>query len=160
MGLYVLEMISPWGCNFWMGGLAYDSIPPLELSLQSLIEFTQKNPVMVPRSTIHKQKRKFFTLISVLSCLPPPTLTFHKTTLRYLKSSGKRCSSKVTSGWVHGSEDKKGSGGEDPGGSWEIESCRGEGEKNGEVFLTTLRWGARRRGHPIGGSWRIPGYRI
>jgi len=24
MDLYDLEMISPWGCNFWMGGLAYD----------------------------------------------------------------------------------------------------------------------------------------
>ena len=28
-----------WRCNFWMGGLAYDSIPPLGLSLQSSIEF-------------------------------------------------------------------------------------------------------------------------
>jgi len=24
VGLYILEMISPWGCNFWMGGLAYN----------------------------------------------------------------------------------------------------------------------------------------
>ena len=24
MGLYDLEMILPQGCNFWMGGLAYD----------------------------------------------------------------------------------------------------------------------------------------
>jgi len=47
---------------------------------------------MVPRSTIHKQKRKFFTLVSVLLCLLLPTPTFHKTTPRPLKSSGKRCS--------------------------------------------------------------------
>jgi len=47
---------------------------------------------MVPRSTIHKQKRKFFALVSVLLCLPPPPPTFHKTTPRPLKSSGKRCS--------------------------------------------------------------------
>jgi len=24
MGLYDLEMISPWGCNFWMGGFVYN----------------------------------------------------------------------------------------------------------------------------------------
>ena len=24
-GLYNLEMISPWGCNFWMSGLAYNT---------------------------------------------------------------------------------------------------------------------------------------
>jgi len=36
-------MISPQGCNFWMGGLVYDSIPPLGLSLQSPIEFIQKS---------------------------------------------------------------------------------------------------------------------
>jgi len=24
--LYNLEMISPWGCNFWMDGLAYDKM--------------------------------------------------------------------------------------------------------------------------------------
>jgi len=26
VGLYDLEMISPWRCNFQIGGLAYDSI--------------------------------------------------------------------------------------------------------------------------------------
>jgi len=25
VGLYILEMISLQGCNFWMGGLAYDT---------------------------------------------------------------------------------------------------------------------------------------
>ena len=48
--------------------------------------------MMVPRSTIYKQKRKFFALVSVLLCLPPPLPTFHKMTPRPLKSSGKRCS--------------------------------------------------------------------
>ena len=24
MGLYNSELISPWGCNFWVGGLVYD----------------------------------------------------------------------------------------------------------------------------------------
>jgi len=36
---YNWKMISPQGCNFQMGGLAYDSIPLLGLSLQSSIEF-------------------------------------------------------------------------------------------------------------------------
>ena len=27
MGLYNLEMISLQGCNFWMGGLAYNTTP-------------------------------------------------------------------------------------------------------------------------------------
>jgi len=47
---------------------------------------------MVPKSTIHKQKRKFFALVSVLLCLLLPPLTFHKMTLRPLKGSSKRCS--------------------------------------------------------------------
>ena len=47
---------------------------------------------MIPRSTIHKQKRKFFALVSVLSCLPPPTLIFHETIPRFLKSSSKKYS--------------------------------------------------------------------
>jgi len=47
---------------------------------------------MVPRSIIHKQKREFFALVSVLLCLPLPIPTFHKTTPRSLKSSSKRCS--------------------------------------------------------------------
>ena len=33
MGLHNLKMILSWRCNFWTGGLAYDSIPPLKLSL-------------------------------------------------------------------------------------------------------------------------------
>ena len=41
-GLYDLEMVSPQGHYFWMGELAYDSIPPLELSLQSPIRFIQE----------------------------------------------------------------------------------------------------------------------
>jgi len=48
--------------------------------------------MMVPRSTIHKQKKKFFALVSVSLCLPLPTLIFHKTMPRFLKSSDKRCS--------------------------------------------------------------------
>ena len=39
VGLYNLEVISLQGCHFQTGGLAYNSIPPLELSLQSPIEF-------------------------------------------------------------------------------------------------------------------------
>ena len=45
---------------------------------------------MVPRSTIHKQKRKFFALVSVSLCLLLLPLTFHKTTPRFWESSGKR----------------------------------------------------------------------
>jgi len=41
MDLYVLEVVSPWGHYFWTGGLAYNSIPPLGLSLRGPIEFIQ-----------------------------------------------------------------------------------------------------------------------
>ena len=41
-GLYNWEMILLWECNFWTDGLAYDSIPLSELSLQSPIKFIQK----------------------------------------------------------------------------------------------------------------------
>jgi len=41
--LVCLEMISPQGYSFWMGRLVYDSIPPLELSFRSPIEFIQKS---------------------------------------------------------------------------------------------------------------------
>jgi len=39
-------MIIPQRCNFQMGGLAYDSIPSLGLSLRSPISFTQKPHVL------------------------------------------------------------------------------------------------------------------
>ena len=67
--------------------------PPLRTESLKFYWVYLKNPVMVPRSTIHKQKREFFALVSVLLCLPLPTPTFHKMMLRYLKSSSKRCSS-------------------------------------------------------------------
>jgi len=47
---------------------------------------------MVPRSTIHKQKRKFFTLVSVSLCLLPLPLTFLKMMLNCLRNSAVRCS--------------------------------------------------------------------
>jgi len=47
---------------------------------------------MVSGSTIHKQKRKFFALVSVSSCLSLPTPIFHKIIPRSWKNSGKRCS--------------------------------------------------------------------
>ena len=47
---------------------------------------------MVPRSTIHKWKRKFFALASISSYLPPPLPTLHKTILKCLKCSNKKCS--------------------------------------------------------------------
>jgi len=49
--------------------------------------------MMVPGSTIHKQKRKFFALVSVSLCLSLPPPTFLKTTLKCLRSSTMRCSS-------------------------------------------------------------------
>ena len=42
---------------------------------------------MVPRLTIHKQKRKFFALVSVSLCLLLPPPTFLKMTLNCLRSS-------------------------------------------------------------------------
>jgi len=44
--------------------------------------FYPKNSMMMPRSTIHKQKRKKFHLSSVLLYLSPFPLTFPKTILR------------------------------------------------------------------------------
>jgi len=46
---------------------------------------------MVPRSIIHKQKREFFALVSALLCLPLPTPTFPRTTLKCSRSSAGRC---------------------------------------------------------------------
>ena len=42
VGLYNSELISLQRYNFWAGGIAYDSISLLGLSLQSPIEFIQK----------------------------------------------------------------------------------------------------------------------
>ena len=50
---------------------------------------------MVPRSTIHKQKRKFFALVSVSLCLPLPTPTFPKMTLKCSKNSAVRCNNSM-----------------------------------------------------------------
>jgi len=47
---------------------------------------------MVPRSTIYKQKRDFFALASVSSCLPLLSLTFSNTMLKYSKSGDVKCS--------------------------------------------------------------------
>jgi len=46
---------------------------------------------MVPRSIIHKQKREFFALVSVLLCPLPPTPTFLRTMLKCSRSSARRC---------------------------------------------------------------------
>ena len=71
-------------------------------------------------------------------------------------------SSKVMSCWACSSEGKEGSRREDPGRSWEAESCRGGGEKKEDdgVPPTAPRQGVRGRGHPIGGGWRIPGHGV
>jgi len=47
---------------------------------------------MVPRSTIHKQKKKFFALVPISLCFLPPTPIFLKTTLKCLRSSIMKCS--------------------------------------------------------------------
>jgi len=39
VSLYVLKVTPPWRCSFQMSELAYDSISPLGLSLQSPIGF-------------------------------------------------------------------------------------------------------------------------
>ena len=41
-------------------------------------------------------------------------------------------------------------------------SCRGGGEEEEDkgVPPATSGWGARGRGHPIGGGWKIPGHRV
>ena len=43
VGLYDLEVVPPWEHYFQTGELAYDSIPPLGLSLQSPIGFIQES---------------------------------------------------------------------------------------------------------------------
>jgi len=42
--------------------------------------------MMVPKSKIHKQKRKFFALVSISLCLLLPPPTFHKIMLRSSKA--------------------------------------------------------------------------
>ena len=63
---------------------------------------------------------------------------------------------------MRGLEGKEWSGEEGPGGSWEIESCGGEGEEkeDNRVSPATSGQGVRRRGCPIGGDSRIPDHRI
>ena len=46
--LYSLKVVSPWGRCFRTGGLIYDSIPPLGLSLRSPIKLIQ-SPIRVIR---------------------------------------------------------------------------------------------------------------
>ena len=48
--------------------------------------------MIVPRSTIYKQKRKVFAFVSISLCLPPSLLTFPKIMPKYLKSSSKKSS--------------------------------------------------------------------
>ena len=50
---------------------------------------------MVPRSTIHKQKRKFFALVFVSLCLSLSSLIFLKITLKCLRSSAVRYSNNM-----------------------------------------------------------------
>ena len=50
---------------------------------------------MVPRSTIHKQKKEFFALVSVSLCLPLPTPTFPRMTLKCSRSSAGRCNNSM-----------------------------------------------------------------
>jgi len=38
VGLYDLEVVSPWGCYFWTGGLAYDTDNLNKLVVYSVIE--------------------------------------------------------------------------------------------------------------------------
>ena len=45
-------------------------------------------------------------------------------------------SSKVTSGWAHGSESKEGSGDKNKRGSWEKESCRREGKEEENIGVS------------------------
>jgi len=85
-------MISPQECYLQISGLAYDSIPSLRTEPLKSYWIYPKNPMIIPGSTIHKQKRKFFAVVSVSLCLPLPTPTFHKTMPRFWKSSSKRCS--------------------------------------------------------------------
>ena len=66
------------------------------------------------------------------------------------------------SGWVCGLEGKEEIRGKGQGGSWEAKGCRGGKEEEEDVRVSpmTLRWGARGRGHPFGGGWRILDHEI
>ena len=60
---------------------------------------------------------------------------------------------------LYGSESQERGGGQGQGRGWQAEGCGG-GEKEQEdegVPLATLGRGAKGRGHPIGGGWRILG---
>jgi len=49
-GLVCLEVTSLQGCSFQMGGLVYNSIPPLGLSLQSSTELVQSPIEFIQKS--------------------------------------------------------------------------------------------------------------
>ena len=136
-----------------------------------------KNPVMVPRSTIHKQKRKFFTLFPYHYIF----LCFFWHFTRWCQDAQGAVLWDTMTAWggvavppltakgsgslscrACSSESQEKSRGQSQERGWETEGCREEEEEeeDNRVPPATLRQGARGRGHPIGGGWRIPGYGV
>ena len=161
-------MITPWGCNFWTGGLTYDSIPLLGLSLWSPIGFTQKIPWWYLDQQYINGKESFSLLFLYYHVFPHSLWHFTKQHWNPWKAAARDIaktreaaaapsptgrSGEVTLGWACGSKGKEESRGEGLGRSWEE-------KEDDEVPSIALGWGVRGRGHLIGGGWRILGYGI
>ena len=130
---------------------------------------------MVPRSTIHKQKREFFLLLFLYYHIFLHPLR-HFTKRRW--GPWKAVARDAAEAWggaevppltargsrsllyrACGSESQERSGGQGQGRGWEAEGCGGEEEEEEDegVPLATPERGARGRGRPIGEGWMIPG---
>ena len=127
------EMILPQWCSFQMDGLAYDSIPPLGLSLQSPIGFPWEIPWWYLDQQYINRKESLLLLFLYYHVFSYSFQHFTEqrqdtwkaaardaaeTQRRAAASASTWRSSKVMLGWVCSSKSKEGSGGEGPGGSW------------------------------------------
>ena len=70
-----------------MGGLDIWQYSSLRTEFLKSYSVYLKNPMMVPKSTIYKQKRKVFAFSSILPCFPPFPLTSSKIIPKCLKNS-------------------------------------------------------------------------
>ena len=90
-GGFITEILFP---NGWTCIWQYS---PLRTELSKSYWFYLKTPWWYLGQQYINGKESFFALVSILSCLPPPTLTFFKTMLKCLRSSAVRCNNGMRS---------------------------------------------------------------
>ena len=162
--------------------LAYNSIPLLKLSLQSLIEFIQSLIKFIQRilwwyldqQYINRKEKFFFSLLyhhifpHSLWYLPKWYQDTQRTAVRNAaKAQGEVIapgsigrSSEGMLSWVCGSESKKRSRGQSERESQEEKDCREEEEENIGIPLTTPGQDTSREHCPFGEHWKIPDHEI